>query len=92
MKKKMKKKMKKSKIEIRGKDYDKSLPQYPWPAPKPNDLISDDFNRIWNCIKTWDINVPEVYEGYRGSTGNHVMSILFSLGKHNISDYECENV
>lgn len=58
-----------------------------WHEPKPEDLKSDDFNLVWECIKTWDISVPEVYEGYCEATGNHVMAILFSTGKRNISDY-----
>lgn len=62
-------------------------PTYPWPDPKPEDLEAEDFNLIWDCIKTWDINVPEAYEGYCGATGNHVMSILFAAGKRNITDY-----
>lgn len=62
--------------------------EYPWPDPKPEDLKSEDFNLIWECIKTWDINVPEVdKDKYSGATGNHVMSILFAAGKRNIQDY-----
>ena len=62
-------------------------PKYPWPDPKPEDLESEDFNLVWECIKSWDINVPEVYEGYCGATGNHVMAILFATGKRSIQDY-----
>lgn len=62
-------------------------PQYPWPDPKPEDLYAEDFLLVWECIKTWDVNVPEVYEGYCGATGNHVMSILFATGKRSIQDY-----
>lgn len=62
-------------------------PEYPWPDPKPSDLIAEDFNLVWECIKSWDINVPEVHEGYAEATGNHVMSILFATGKRNIADY-----
>ena len=65
------------------------LPRFPWPDPKPEDLEKEDFNLAWECIKTWDINVPEVDgEGmYTGATGNHVMQILFATGKRNITDY-----
>jgi hypothetical protein len=62
-------------------------PEFPWPHPKPEDLEAEDFNLIWECIKTWDINVPEVYSGYCGATGNHVMQILFATGKRNIQNY-----
>jgi hypothetical protein len=37
------------------------------------------FNAIWGVIKTWDINVPQVYGGYCGATGNHVRAILDAL-------------
>lgn len=51
----------------------------PWPDPTPEMLQEIKFNRIWECIKTWDINVPEVYVGYSGATGNHVRAILDAL-------------
>jgi len=62
-------------------------PNFLWPDPKPEDLKTEDFNSIWNCIKTWDINVPKAYSGYCGATGNHVMAILFAIGKRNVDDY-----
>lgn len=52
-----------------------------WPDPTPEMLESKDFNAIWNVIKTWDINVPEVYDGYCGATGNHVRAILDAMKK-----------
>ena len=51
----------------------------PWPDPTPEMLADPEFNRIWNCIKTWDISVPEAYSGYCGATGNHVRAILDAL-------------
>lgn len=51
----------------------------PWPAPLPEELSTPDFEAIWRVIKTWDINVPEAYNGYCGATGNHVKAILDSL-------------
>ena len=62
-------------------------PEFQWPDPKPEDLESKDFNLVWECIKTWDINVPEAYNGYCKATGNHVMQILFAIGWRNITDY-----
>jgi hypothetical protein len=50
-----------------------------WPDPTPEMLASPKFNAIWNVIKSWDINVPEVYAGYCGATGNHVRAILDAL-------------
>ena len=43
--------------------------------PHPRNTDSPVFNAIWNCIKTWDINVPGYYMGYMGATGNHVQMI-----------------
>lgn len=62
-------------------------PEYPWPAPKEEDLTTEDFNRVWDAIKSWDINVPYAYGGYCSATGNHVMEILFALDRRNIQDY-----
>ncbi len=50
-----------------------------WPDPKPEDLNDITFNRIWDCIKKWDIAVPEVYGGYCGATGNHVIAIMNAI-------------
>lgn len=52
-----------------------------WPDPTPEMLDDPTFNAIWSVIKTWDINVPAVYEGYCGATGNHVRAILDALPK-----------
>lgn len=51
----------------------------PWPDPMPSMLETRPFNAVWDVIKKWDINVPDVYSGYCGATGNHVRSILASL-------------
>ena len=50
-----------------------------WPDPTPEMLDQPDFNAIWDCVKTWDINVPHAYEGYCGATGNHARAILDAL-------------
>jgi hypothetical protein len=42
-------------------------------------LATPEFEAVWQCIKTWDINVPEVYHGYCGANGNHVRAILDAL-------------
>jgi hypothetical protein len=60
----------------------------PWPDPTPGMLKSVIFNRVWECIKTWDINVPEVYAGYSGATGNHVRAILDALSKPSEHEHE----
>lgn len=51
----------------------------PWPDPTQGMLASPEFEAIWQCIKKWDINVPNVYAGYMGATGNHVRAILDAL-------------
>jgi len=51
----------------------------PWPDPYPAQLESPEFNAIWECIKNWDINVPDVYHGHCDATGNHVRAILDAL-------------
>lgn len=50
-----------------------------WPDPTPEMLASPEFERVWQCIKSWDINVPEVHKGYSSATGNHVRAILDAL-------------
>ena len=47
--------------------------------PKPEELKAPEFNVVWDCIKSWDINVPQEYEGYCGATGNHVCAILDAI-------------
>ena len=49
----------------------------PMPNPTAMDLVDPLFNAIWNATKTWDVNVPEYYDGYYcGLNGSHVMLIL----------------
>lgn len=50
-----------------------------WPDPTREMLSDPQFNAVWNAIKTWDINVPGVYGGYMGATGNHVRAIVDAL-------------
>ncbi len=51
-----------------------------WPDPTQEMLKGDaTFEAIWQCIKSWDINVPHVYAGYCGATGNHVRAILDAI-------------
>lgn len=50
-----------------------------WPSPTLEMTHDPEFNKIWNVIKTWDINVPEIYQGYCGATGNHARAILDAL-------------
>jgi hypothetical protein len=47
--------------------------------PRPEELTDPMFERIWQAIKDWDINVPSEYGGYTGATGNHVCAILDAI-------------
>lgn len=55
-------------------------PTIEWLDPTEDMLRNPAFKAIWHCIKTWDINVPEAYNGYCGANGNHVRAILGALG------------
>lgn len=44
--------------------------------PTPQILNDPLFDAVWERIKGWDINVPGIYTGYTGATGNHVRAIL----------------
>jgi hypothetical protein len=50
-----------------------------WPDPTPAMLDSPQFEAVWQCIKRWDIAVPDAYAGHCGATGNHVRAILDAL-------------
>jgi len=54
-------------------------PRCKWLDPTPEMLETPRFEAVWQCIKQWDINVPDVYVGYMGATGNHVRAILDAL-------------
>ncbi len=58
-----------------GSPYD----PIPWPDPSPEMLATPEFEAVWQCIKKWDINVPDAYAGYCGANGNHVRAILDAL-------------
>lgn len=51
-----------------------------WPDPTPEMLNTPEFEAIWQCIKNWNIGVPDMYSGYC-VTGNHVRTILDALSK-----------
>ena len=53
-----------------------------WPDPTPEMLGTPEFMAVWDTIKTWNINVPDVDgELYSGAAGNHVRAILDALGE-----------
>ena len=51
----------------------------PMPSPTEAMLKSPEFEAVWQLIKSWDVNVPEYYEGYCGANGSHVALILRAL-------------
>ncbi len=51
----------------------------PWRSPSCFEVSSPEFNAIWDVIKSWDVNVPEVYTGYCGANGNHVIAVLEAI-------------
>ncbi len=60
-------------------ENDIPFPTEAWPNPTPEMLATPEFEAVWQCIKSWDINVPAAYNGYSGATGNHVRAILDAL-------------
>ena len=63
-------------------------PKPDMPNPTPEQLASPEFEAIWNVIKSWDVNVPEFYDGYCHANGSHVALILNALKR--ASDEEGE--
>lgn len=49
------------------------------PNPTDAQLASPEFEAIWQIIKSWDVEVPEFYDGYCGANGSHVTLILNAL-------------
>jgi hypothetical protein len=55
------------------------VPDRDMPSPTEEQRESPEFEAVWQAIKTWDVNVPESYEGYCGANGSHVALILNAL-------------
>ena len=56
--------------------------------PLPEEINTKEFNAVWECIKHWDIGLPEdigpeACQLYSHGTGNHVVAILDALNKSN---------
>lgn len=64
-------------IKIKNKFYNSY--SKPMTSPSRSEIDSDEFNALWEIIKTWDISVPEYYSGYTGGNGSHVKLILDGL-------------
>lgn len=48
-------------------------------SPTKEEMESPEFKVVWNVIKSWDVNVPEYYEGYCGANGSHAILITRAL-------------
>lgn len=70
-----------NRTEVRRTGEGDETPRPSWPDPTPEMLMSTEFEAVWQCIKRWDINVPDVYGGYCHATGNHVRAILDALAR-----------
>lgn len=52
------------------------------PNPTPTMLDGDPlFDAIWGVIKSWDVNVPEYYQGYCHCNGSHATLIYRAVRK-----------
>lgn len=51
------------------------------PNPTDAQFASPEFEAIWQVIKSWDVNVPEYYDGCCGANGSHVTLILNALDR-----------
>jgi hypothetical protein len=49
------------------------------PNPSKEDLDSPFFEAIYGIIKSWDVAVPEYYNGYCGANGSHAKLILDAI-------------
>ena len=49
------------------------------PSPSKEEMESPVFEAIWQLVKTWDINVPDYYSGYKGGNGSHVKLLLDAI-------------
>ncbi len=61
---------------IQAKSSFRSYYSKPMPSPSKSEIDSEEFNALWDVIKTWDISVPEYYSGYTGGNGSHVKLLL----------------
>jgi hypothetical protein len=61
------------------------------PNPTPEQLESDEFEVLWQAIKSWDVNVPDYYHGYCGANGSHVALILNALDSAGFMVVQVEN-
>jgi|ERR1035437_1442927 hypothetical protein len=63
----------------------------PKPSPSEKEQQSELFNAIWDCIKTWDIKIPEYEDGYMGANGSHVKIIMDAIAPA-VRDAKIDNI
>jgi hypothetical protein len=50
------------------------------PSPTPTMVEGDKlFDAIYKVIKSWDVNVPEYYQGYCHANGSHATLIYHAV-------------
>jgi hypothetical protein len=57
------------------------VPDRDMPSPTEEQRESPEFEAVWQAIKTWDVNVPEYYDGYCGANGSHVKLIVDGIAE-----------
>lgn len=51
------------------------LSKKPMPNPTEEQLNDPIWNAIYDVIKSWDVNVPDFYQGYCEANGSHATLI-----------------
>ena len=65
-----------------GKSSKHQFNMFAMPTPTPAMLANDPiWDAIYKTIRTWDVNVPEYYNGYCGANGSHVTLIYNAVIK-----------
>lgn len=49
------------------------------PNPSEEEINTQLFNKIFEVIKDWDINVPDYYSGYMSGNGSHVKLLMDAI-------------
>ena len=55
-----------------------------WPTPSTEMRATPEFKAVMEAIHSWQIGVPEAYNGITGGYSNHAKAILDSLKKANL--------
>ncbi len=61
------------------------------PSPTPQEMESELFNAIWECVKTWDIKIPKYDDGYMSANGSHVKILMDAIAP-TIRDTKIDNI